>query len=122
VGVSLVGLAPATGLILAIGGLFFSGVMNSLCNGSFMALMQENIPPEMQGRVMAVASSDCMAMIPLGMLVVGPLADAVGVRPIFFWTGVLQAVIGLASLLYRPIVHLERNRPADLKPAIITAD
>lgn len=120
VGVALVGAAPSTAILMAVGCLFVAGVMNALCNGSFFALMQEHIPPEMQGRVMAVITSGCAAAIPLGMLAVGPLADAVGVRPIFIWAGGIQAVLGLASFLYSPIVHLERNRPTDFVPA--TAD
>jgi DHA3 family macrolide efflux protein-like MFS transporter len=112
-GVALVGFAPMNLLTLALVSMAFGGICNAFCNGSFNAIMQENIPPAMQGRVITVVGSGCMAMMPLGLAVAGPLADATGVRAIWAATGLMQAVMGLAAMLIPTIMNLESNRPAD---------
>jgi DHA3 family macrolide efflux protein-like MFS transporter len=117
VGVLLVGLAPATAFPLALVGLSFGAVMNSLCNGSAFALLQELIAPEMQGRVFTVVMSLTSAMSPLSMAIAGPAADALGVRTLYLIGGVSQIVIGLGGFLVPAIMHLEDNhrQPADVK-------
>ena len=53
VGVLLVGLLPGSGLYYALGALLLVGLMNPLANGPLIALLQSNVDPAMQGRVLA---------------------------------------------------------------------
>ncbi len=113
VGILLVGLAPATWLAMALGGLFLGAVMNALSNGVLLAMLQELVDLEMQGRVFAVIGSLTAAMIPLGMLIAGPVADAIGARPIFIIAGVAQIALGVGSFFVPVIIQVEENqRPA----------
>jgi Arabinose efflux permease len=63
-------------------------------------LMQQETPPEMLGRV----SSSFMALFCisqlLGLLLSGSLADWIGVRPLFVWSGVALLVISAAGYLW----------------------
>ncbi len=108
-GVLLVGLTPAAVFPLALAGLFFGAVMNSLCNGSAFALLQEVVAPEMQGRVFTLVLSLCNAATPIGMAIAGPLADAVGVRTLYVVAGVAQTLLGIGSFFVPAIMHLEDN-------------
>lgn len=121
-GVTVVGLAPANALPLAIGGLVFGAVMNSICNGAFMALMQERVDPSLQGRIGAVVSSGCMLMVPLGMAIAGPLADAVSVRYLFLGAGLAQTVIGLISFGVPALMNVEKTDPPSLEELMPVAE
>lgn len=108
-GVLIVGMTPATMFPLALGGLFFGGVMNALCNGSLMAVLQGAVAPEMQGRVFTVVGSLCAGMMPLSLAIAGPFADAVGVRTLFIVGGVAQIVLGIAGFFIPAIMRLEED-------------
>jgi len=79
IGFLVVGLAPATAFWMAWAGLLIAGLMNPITNGPFFAIMQDIVAPEMQGRVFTVIGSISGAAAPLGMLIAGPVADALGV-------------------------------------------
>jgi len=123
IGKLLVGLTPATVFPLALVGLFFGAVMNSLCNGSASALLQEVVAPEMQGRVFTLVTSLCNAATPIGMAIAGPLADAVGVRALYVVSGVVQILLGIGSFFIPAIMQLEENHNghADKVTAMDTA-
>ena len=108
-GVLLVGLTPAAVFPLALAGLFFGAVMNSLCNGSAFALLQEVVAPEMQGRVFTLTMSLCSAATPIGMAITGPLADEIGVRALYVIGGVAQILIGAGGFFIPAIMQLENN-------------
>ncbi len=112
VGLLLVGLTPAQVFPMALGGLLLGGVMNALCNGSFMAVMQGAVAPEMQGRVFTVVGSLCAAMAPLSMAIAGPLADAVGVRTLFWVGGGAQIILGVVGFFIPAIMRLEEDARA----------
>ncbi len=63
----------------------------------------------MQGRVFALIQSAATAMMPLSLLVAGPLADALGVRVWYVAGGVACAVIGLFAFTVPAIMHVEEN-------------
>jgi len=112
IGVLLVGLTPASFFPLALIGLFFGAVMNSLCNGSAFALLQQVVAPEMQGRVFTLVISLCNAVTPLSMAIAGPLADKVGVRTLYLVAGVAQTVLGAGAFFVPAIMHVEDTQRA----------
>ena len=79
-GVIVVGLAPAALLWVGIAGIFVAGFMSPIINGPLMAIMQTSVAPEMQGRVFGLLNSAGLAATPIGLLIIGPLADLVGVQ------------------------------------------
>ncbi len=103
---------PPELLVLGLGGALLGGVMNSLCNGAIMAVVQERVDHAMQGRVMTVLSSLAGGMMPIGLAIVGPLADVVGVRPVMFWGAVAQTLLGVAAFGWRTLMALEDENPA----------
>lgn len=114
-GFGLVGVAPANLFGLAVGGMLFAGMMNSMMTGAFFAVLQQVVPAEMQGRVFTLLQSGGGVMIPLGLAIAGPLADVLGVRPWYIGSGIaifLCGVIafGLPSVLYLEDVATETAR------------
>ncbi len=107
VGFAVVGLAPANAFPLAVGAMFFAWFMNPIANGALFAVLQSVVPAEMQGRVFNLLQSAAGAMIPLGLVVAGPLADSLGVRFWFLIAGVAMAAMGVGALFVPAITRLD---------------
>jgi DHA3 family macrolide efflux protein-like MFS transporter len=106
-GITVVGLSPASALVPALGALFFAGFMNPIVNGSLFAVLQAVVPPEMQGRVFTLALSGSAAMSPLGMAIAGPVADALGVQVWFLIGGVATLLMGAGAFFVPAIMRIE---------------
>jgi DHA3 family macrolide efflux protein-like MFS transporter len=110
IGVMLIGLAPASLFIVALTGSILLGAMIPITNGPIGALLQSIIRPNMQGRVMSLISSGATAISPLGLLIAGPLSDALGIQ-VWFWAGgVICIIIGIAGFFVPAIMDLENNK------------
>lgn len=109
VGMGAIGIAPANAFWLALVASIFAGFMNPIVNGSFGAVLQASIAPEMQGRVFALVMSGSMAMAPLGLIVAGPVAEATGVRPWFWVAGSVCALMAAVSFLIPPVMGFEER-------------
>jgi DHA3 family macrolide efflux protein-like MFS transporter len=107
----VVGLTPASLFAVAVAGMFVVGVMSSLTNGPIMAVIQKTVEPSMQGRVFTLLSSAAGAMMPLGLAIAGPLADAVGVQTWFVIGGVLTTAIGAAGFFMPALMRIEDGPP-----------
>ncbi len=95
--------------------------MNPIANGPLQAIMQSKVAPEMQGRVMGTTTALCMAMMPLSMLIVAPVAEFLGLR-VWYWAGGgLTILIGLAALFIPSIMALDSSKK-DISTAEIAAD
>ncbi|MBI0581977.1 MAG: MFS transporter [Methanomassiliicoccales archaeon] len=101
------GIVPAEVILLAYGLSAAVGLSISLLNGSMMAMMQASVPFAMQGRVFALISAGATAMMPVGLLLAGPLADAFGVRIWYLVAGVPMIFITLAYTLSGSVMHIE---------------
>ncbi|MEN9936768.1 MAG: hypothetical protein RLZZ387_3347 [Chloroflexota bacterium] len=105
----LPGLAPAELFWLAVAGLFVGGAMNALCNGPLFALMQGVVAPEMQGRVFTLIGSAGGLMMPLGLVVAGPLSDQFGPQLWFAVGGVACIVAAVVGLLSPAVMGVEQH-------------
>jgi MFS family permease len=70
--------------------------------------MQEHVPDEMLSRAYSYDALGSFAAIPVGQLVAGPLGAAFGVRETILVSGILYAVICLATLGSRSVRELQR--------------
>ena len=111
-GFLLVGLVPSSAFLLAVGGMFLAGAMNPITNGPLFSIIQTSVDPGMQGRVFALVQSMAAAATPLGMLIAGPVADALGVRVWYVVGGLGCTLMGLGSFFVPIIVRLEEGRGA----------
>jgi DHA3 family macrolide efflux protein-like MFS transporter len=112
VGFILVGVAPPTAFWLALVGNFISGFMNSLAVGPIFAVLQARVDPDMQGRMFTLISlSAAMGLVSLA--IAGPVADAIGVQPWYFFGGLVCMLLGLGAFFVPAIVNVERVREAE---------
>ncbi|HEX6270431.1 MAG TPA: MFS transporter [Anaerolineales bacterium] len=110
IGVMLIGFAPASLFMVAMLGSVLLGIMIPITNGPIGALLQSIIRPDMQGRVMSLLGSGATAISPLGLLIAGPLSDALGIQ-VWFWVGgILCVIIGILGFFVPTIMDIENNK------------
>lgn len=89
------GLAPALPLFFAT--MLLIGLAVPFFSTPSMTLLQETVEPERQGRVFGFVGIVMAVAMPLGMVVFGPLADAVPIQALLVGAGLATfAVVGLA--------------------------
>ena len=109
-GIILVGLAPANAFYLALSGMLIAGIMVAFANGPLMAVLQSAVRPDMQGRVMALVGSMATAMSPIGLMIAGPISDAVGIRTWYWVSGGLTLLMGITAFFIPVIMNVESNQ------------
>jgi DHA3 family macrolide efflux protein-like MFS transporter len=97
-GVLAVAMGLTTNLILFFGLFFVIGVVVPAFSTSSMTLLQETVEPERQGRVFGFVGIVISVAMPLGMAVLGPLADVVSVELLLIVTGAATVVIALIAV------------------------
>ena len=107
VGLAVVGLAPERACPRAVGASLFAWFMAPFANGAIFALLQATVPADMQGRVFTLVQAGSGVMAPLGLVVAGPVADALGVQAWFLIAGLVMALIGAVGLSIPALVRLE---------------
>ena len=95
----LIGLMPPDAFFQATALFFLAAGLGTIVNGSVLALLQSTIPADKQGRVFALVGAGSTAMMPIGLVIAGPVADVYGVPIWFIASGVTTIVLGTAALL-----------------------
>ena len=87
-----------------------SGFILPMVNGSFGAILQSVIAPEMQGRVFAFIVSAASLVSPIGLMIAGPVADMFGVPLWFRVAGLVCALMGLAGFFIHEVMQMEEEK------------
>ncbi len=95
------GLAPWFSLYLVFN--VFIGVVSPCYNAPITVSIQERVESSMQGRVFSFMQIATSCMLPLGMVLFGPLADRISVELILIVTGIL-AVLAAAIFHFSKIL------------------
>jgi DHA3 family macrolide efflux protein-like MFS transporter len=89
------------------------GVTMAFVNGPLIAVLQSIIARDVQGRIFALLGSISSGMMPLGLAVMGPVADAIGVRAVFLIAGIAPLVLALVGFASRDLMNLENQKPEE---------
>jgi DHA3 family macrolide efflux protein-like MFS transporter len=110
IGVILSGLAPADLFWLLLAANFVLGFAQVFANGPIMAIFQSAITPDVQGRVFSLIGAGATAMMPLSLLIAGPVSDWLGVRVWYIFGGTICILTTVATLFIPAIMNIEQNR------------
>lgn len=110
IGILVTGLLPAQGLRLLYLAYLWIGIASVIANGPLTAIFQSTILPDMQGRVLSLISAGATAMMPLSLLIAGPLSDALGMRTWYVGGGLACILVTLVAFFIQPIMHIEQNQ------------
>jgi len=93
-------------------GFFVAGVGLSVVNLSWSLTVQEKVPEQMLSRVMAIDGFFSFVAMPVGQLVVGPLAIAFGTRDVMLGSAALCVLVGAVGATRPAIRDLTLEAPA----------
>ena len=110
IGVILTGLAPAHLFWLLLAASFVVGFAQVFANGPLSAIFQSTIAPDMQGRVFSLIGAGATAMMPLSLLIAGPISDWLGVRTWYLFGGSLCILMTVIAFFIPVITNIEENR------------
>jgi DHA3 family macrolide efflux protein-like MFS transporter len=112
-GSAWLGLVPGTLFPLAIAAMLILGIGLPITNGPIVATLQAVVPPEKQGRVFALVSSLSAGIMPIGLLLAGPLADLIGVRTWILVAGFLVMLATIWAARQQDLLALDQVQPFD---------
>ena len=101
------GVVPIFWIYLAIIGLF--GLSMPIFNTPSMVLLQEKIEGDFLGRVLGVLGMISSTMMPLGMLLFGPLADIIKIEWLLLATGLLLFIQGFLLLGNKVLIEAGKS-------------
>jgi DHA3 family macrolide efflux protein-like MFS transporter len=104
------GLAPCFALYLII--MAAMGLVLPLYSAPSTALLQTAVEPAFMGRVLSVFTMTSSVMMPLGMLLFGPIADRMSIDTILVATGFSVALLGIPMIAGKTLreagkIHLQ---------------
>jgi DHA3 family macrolide efflux protein-like MFS transporter len=114
------GFHPAGNAVWIAGSLFGCGAMMAVIHGALFAVIQSQVPPDMQGRVMALTLSAVGLAVPVGMTFAGPLADRLGPERWFTAAGIAcigMAAAAAASPAFQSLENQAQAKPSAADPA-----
>jgi DHA3 family macrolide efflux protein-like MFS transporter len=109
-GTAVIGFTPAGLFWLGLAANTLTGLVLPMTNGSYGAILQSVIAPEMQGRVFAFIMSAAMLVSPLGLVIAGPISDALGIQLWFWVAGIVCAAMGVAGFFIREVMRMEEEK------------
>lgn len=81
------------------------GLAMPFFNTPAMVLLQEKVENDFMGRVFGVLSMISSIMMPVGMLIFGPLADVIDIELMLITTGIVMLLIGFVLLSKKDIIR-----------------
>ncbi|RJQ41620.1 MAG: MFS transporter [Anaerolineaceae bacterium] len=108
-GMILLGSIPQDGFFFSLPTMFLIGFMIPMVDGSLMAIMQEKIDNEYQGRVFTMFGSILYLSTPVGLAIAGPVSDALGVQFWFILAGVLVILTMAGGLFFKSLREIEKE-------------
>ena len=108
-GTLIFALAPASAISLAVGAALLIGFMTPMTMGPFFAVLQSTVEPDMQARIFSLLSSVGTGIVPLGLMIAGPIADRVGIQAWFLLGGILCIFMAVTGLFIPAVMHMEKK-------------
>ena len=113
--------APSTALWLIVIGSLLVGIMTPMTMGPFYAMIQTIVEPDMQARIFSLLNSVGAAMVPIGLLVAGPVADRFSIQVWFLFGGLLCILMAICGLFIPAVMQIESRdttMPVDVSQSL----
>lgn len=106
---ALTALVPGNLFGVAVAWWVISGITFVFGNAPLTALLQSIVPNHLQGRVLALLNSIMGLAAPVGLALLTPLGEAIGVRGLFVVAGLLGTAVCLAGFFSPALAGLGRR-------------
>jgi DHA3 family macrolide efflux protein-like MFS transporter len=108
-GIETIGLGIAPGFLIYCVVMAIMGVSMPLYNTPVMVLLQTTVDPAFMGRVLSVIMMLNSVMIPVGMLIFGPVSDKISIDLIRIGTGIVMALLCIPYTASRTLREAGKN-------------
>lgn len=109
---ALTALAPRGLFGVAVAWWVISGLTFVLADAPLTAVLQTIVPNHLLGRVLSLMNMVMGLAAPVGLGLLTPLGELFGVRGMFIVAGLFGVAVSLSGFLSRPLMALDRSRPA----------
>lgn len=106
-GTVALGIIPVFWLYSIIMGIV--GLSMPMINTPFTVLLQQKVEEEFLGRIFGVLSMITSSMMPLGMLIFGPMSDFIQIEWMLIGTGILMTIETLFLIGDRALINVGRS-------------
>lgn len=107
VGTAALGIIPMFWLYTVVMGIV--GLSMPMMNTPFTVLLQQKVEEEFLGRIFGVLSMISSSMMPLGMLVFGPLSDMIKIEWLLIGTGILMVIETLFLISNKALIEVGKE-------------
>lgn len=104
----VLGIVPIFWMYLAVMAIF--GLAIPMANTPTTVMLQEKVDPNYLGRIFGVFGMISTSMMPIGMLIFGPLADVIDIEWLLVGTGMLMVVLAIFFVRNKQLI--EAGMPA----------
>jgi DHA3 family macrolide efflux protein-like MFS transporter len=108
-GLLSVGLGLASNFLIYLIIMAIIGVVMQLWNTPSMVLLQTTVEPAFMGRVFSVFTMVSSTMMPLGMVVFGPIADIVSINILLIGTGIVVTLLSIPMITSKTLLEAGRR-------------
>jgi MFS family permease len=95
----------------AAGALLTLGIGSGIINPLVMTVFQERVPAEFRARVFGAVIALAMVAAPAGVLVIGPLVEAVGVQPVIAGIAGMMLLVSVSTFINPAFREMDSVRP-----------
>lgn len=121
VGTLILALAPASSISFAVGAAaLLVGFMTPMTMGPFFAIIQSTVEPDMQARIFSLLSSVGTGIVPISLMIAGPVADRAGIQSWFLFGGFLCIFMAVTGLFIPAVMNIE-NKGNPIPEAVDTS-
>ncbi|MHA1330788.1 MAG: MFS transporter [Candidatus Hodarchaeales archaeon] len=96
-------------------GTFIFGTTLPITNAMFKTIFQVLIPPELQGRVTAITAAISGSIMPIAMLLSGPIAEILGFVEFFLLTIILGIIVITVMWLFTDLPALDELQEMNIQ-------
>jgi DHA3 family macrolide efflux protein-like MFS transporter len=109
-GIGVLGLGLAGNFWIYLGIMAVIGITMPLFNTPIAVLLQTTVEPAYMGRVFSVIGMVSTGMMPLGMLIFGPLADTVAIDVLLIGTGIALALLAIPFFANKTLREIGKSQ------------
>ncbi|MDR1245870.1 MAG: MFS transporter [Clostridiales Family XIII bacterium] len=110
-GIETIGLGVAPDFLIYCVVMAVMGISMPMYNTPVMVLLQTTVDPDFMGRVLSVIMMLNSVMIPVGMLIFGPLSDRISIDVILIGTGIIMALLCIPYAASKSLRNAGRSIP-----------
>lgn len=114
-GITFTALGLMSDFWIYLGIMLFSGLFLPMFTTAETTLIQEKTDPQMMGRVFSIVNIIITMVMPIAMLLLGPLADVIDVRYIIVISGFVMAATSLYVMFNKKLLALDDTGRPDLR-------